>query len=90
MLTADWSSRDRLTHKGHILELMGESYRFCQRLRRKSSKVGRGKRKKGNRRIFADHVGTFPREIVVSLSSDQRAQSAHGEVAVYGYAGTGR
>ena len=29
---------DRLTHKGHILEFIGESYRFRQRLRQEEQK----------------------------------------------------
>ena len=48
---ADWNSifgdermtaalLDRLTHKAHILEFVGESYRFRQRLQQEQSEVG--------------------------------------------------
>jgi DNA replication protein DnaC len=30
---------DRLTHKGHILEFVGESYRFRQRLRQEEQQA---------------------------------------------------
>ena len=31
---------DRLTHKGHILEFIGESYRYCHRLKESDGDSG--------------------------------------------------
>jgi hypothetical protein len=31
---------DRLTHRAHILEFVGESYRFRQRMRRDEQRTG--------------------------------------------------
>jgi DNA replication protein DnaC len=33
---------DRLTHKAHVLEFTGESYRFRQRLQREGQQIGVG------------------------------------------------
>ncbi len=55
---ADWNSifgnetmtaalLDRLTHKGHILEFVGESYRFRQRLRQEEGENFEGKTETG-------------------------------------------
>jgi len=38
---------DRLTHKGHILEFIGESYRFRQRLRQEERESVEGKTETG-------------------------------------------
>jgi len=38
---------DRLTHKGHILEFIGESYRFRQRLRQEQQIPGESKQDAG-------------------------------------------
>ena len=38
---------DRLTHKGHILEFVGESYRFRQRLRQEKGENFEGKTETG-------------------------------------------